>query len=94
MILSNKHSVQVCDNSGWIPLHEATNNYYCVIVKVLLESGALINYQDGPESQGITPLNEVCDIGHVNIALLLLEKGADARLENHNKDNVLDKLKF
>ena len=56
------------------PLHEAANNGYVDVAKLLIKAGADINKGD---RIGWTPLHEAVRNGHENVANLLIEAGAD-----------------
>lgn len=57
-LIEQGHPVNVRDNAGWIPLHEAANHGFAEIVELLLESGAWINDKGGTNCDGFTPLHD------------------------------------
>ena len=65
------------DNSGWTPLHEASNHNFYDIVAHLLTHGAEINHRGGKECGGVTPLIDAASCGHVEIMQLLIEREAN-----------------
>lgn len=52
------------------------------IVSVLLEHGANINDPGGPLCDKVTPLHDALACGNLNVARLLVEKGASVTLKN------------
>lgn len=46
------HPVNVRDNVGWLPLHEAANHGHTEIVELLLDNGATINDKGGTGCEG------------------------------------------
>jgi len=67
------------ERSGWTPLHYAATGQQAAIVTWLLEHGAPV---DARSPNGSTPLMMAARYGSEDAALLLLAKGADARLRN------------
>lgn len=76
--LHQGHPVNVQDNSGWIPLHEAANNNWYDITEYLLQHGADIDHRGGPQCEGMTPLIDAASVGCLDIVELLLKYGANA----------------
>ncbi|XP_020299572.1 tonsoku-like protein [Pseudomyrmex gracilis] len=89
-LLSSGHPVNVRDNAGWSPLHEAANYGYVDIAELLIKSGANIN--DNVPCRGMTPLHDAALCGHFSVMNLLMEHGADVTLKTHDGDTVLDYL--
>jgi len=74
-------SVQIGDEAGKTPLHEATRNanrFTHELFELLMEKGANVNAQD---KKGDTPLHEATSFGQ-RLAPYLLDKGADPNLQN------------
>ncbi|XP_059479979.1 tonsoku-like protein isoform X2 [Neocloeon triangulifer] len=97
-LVKNGHVVNVYDNSGWAPIHEASNFGHAEIVSFLLDHGAKINDQGKPgslECDGTTPLIDASSNGHFTVIELLLDRGAKIELrtvkERLNALNSLDK---
>lgn len=67
------------NRAGWSPLHYAATGPQPAIVAWLLGRGAAINARS---PNGTTPLMMAARYGSEDAALLLLERGADARLRN------------
>ena len=76
-LLRSGHPVNVRDNSGWLPLHEAANFGHSGVVTLLLRHGARVNDSGGRHCGGVTPLHDAAGNGHVAVARQLLEAGAD-----------------
>ncbi|XP_025116269.1 tonsoku-like protein isoform X2 [Pomacea canaliculata] len=83
-LLSERHPVNVRDNCGWTPLHEAANNNHYAIVEALLEAGADINDRGGIHCNGITPLIDAASCGNLEIIQLLVDMGANVLAEDSN----------
>jgi NF-kappa-B inhibitor-like protein 2 len=87
--LCQGHPVNVQDNSGWIPLHEAANNNWYDITEYLLKHGADINHRGGPKCQGMTPLIDAASVGWLDIVELLLKYGANALAKDDHVSNLI-----
>ncbi|KAK2147854.1 hypothetical protein LSH36_534g01002 [Paralvinella palmiformis] len=80
-LVAEDHPVDVADNRGWRPIHEAAHGSYIDCLQYLLEIGGTdANWQS---FEGITPLHLACEQGNVESVILLLENGADANLHDH-----------
>lgn len=77
------HPVDVRDNNGWLPLHEAANFGFVDIVRELLDRGASVNDRGGPNCGGITPLLDAASCGHLHVMQLLLDKGASPTMRSN-----------
>lgn len=67
------------NREGWSPLHYAASGPSTALVALLLDRGAAI---DARSPNGTTPLMMAARYGDERSALLLLERGADARKRN------------
>ncbi len=65
------------DNEGDTPLHLAAAIGQLEIVELLIENGAMVDFQDGCDIMGRTPLHRAVSQGHINVARLLIKAGAD-----------------
>ncbi|OPY01452.1 MAG: Ankyrin repeat protein [Syntrophorhabdus sp. PtaB.Bin047] len=72
--------VNVRNDYGNTPFHEACRFGHPDIVRLLLEKGAKVNARR--KDDGHTPLHEACMHGHVDAASLLIEKGAKVNAKN------------
>jgi ankyrin repeat protein len=79
------------DYAGNSALHEASLNGYTDIVELLLENGAEVDLQSGPDDLD-TPLIDAATNGHIDTVKLLLKYGADPRIENAHGQNALDSI--
>ncbi|XP_064476946.1 tonsoku-like protein [Ornithodoros turicata] len=76
-LLKLNHSVNVRDNCGWTPLHEAANHGHLEVCKCLVEVGrANVNDPGGEACDGVTPLHDAIYTENLDVALYLLENGA------------------
>ncbi len=78
--LSEKLSVDSTDNSGYTPLHYATQNNNELTVKCLLDCGADFNLA---ANTGATPLHVASKQGHDAIVAMLIERGADVNCRDN-----------
>lgn len=82
LLLAKGANPNLRDNSGTSPLDEAVWKGWTERAALLLEGGASI---DAPESKtGASPLNEAAFQGHIGVVKLLIARGADARIRDHN----------
>jgi len=76
------------DNSGCTPLHEAIKIYNQAIVTLLLAKGATVDLQD---NFGYTPLHDACKCSNQVVVTLLLAKGATVDLQDNSGCTPLHK---
>lgn len=69
-------------DSSLTPLKHAALKGYSMIVLLLLNKGANVNYTP-LQSNGRTPLHMACLNGRIDAAMLLLDNGADTELMCH-----------
>ncbi|CAG8534348.1 4022_t:CDS:2, partial [Cetraspora pellucida] len=79
-LLSQKADCESLDHDGFSPLIYAVTNGHTKCVEILLEAGARIEPQ-GEDGHSRIPLSLACEYGHENVAMLLLEKGAQIILD-------------
>ncbi|OXB53158.1 hypothetical protein ASZ78_003561 [Callipepla squamata] len=82
-LIAQGHSLDVPDNRGWMPIHEAAAHSSSRCLRLLLNAGADINCQAKDRA---TPLLIAAQEGHATCVELLLSKGADPNLYC-NEDN-------
>ncbi|XP_026742058.1 tonsoku-like protein [Trichoplusia ni] len=75
-LIAKGHPVNIRDNAGWLPLHEACIHGHIEIANILINNGANVNDRGGVNCDGITPLYDAASNGHLDVVQLLLEKGA------------------
>ncbi|MGF1677259.1 MAG: ankyrin repeat domain-containing protein, partial [Rivularia sp. (in: cyanobacteria)] len=80
--LSAGASPSVSDGDGTTALMFAANSGYTEIVRILIDSGANINYQR--KSYGLTALMLACATNKLDIVRLLISKGADINSVNED----------
>ncbi|KAL1450955.1 hypothetical protein WDU94_003259 [Cyamophila willieti] len=78
-LLKNNMTPNVKDNAGWTPLHDAVSIGNESVVRLLLESGALVNV---PGMDNDTPLHLAARNERPALGRLLIQYGADVELRN------------
>lgn len=91
-LIDQGHPVNVRDNAGWSPLHEAANHGFKDVVEVLLDNGASINDKGGTNCDGVTPLHDACGNGVLEVVEMLLDRGANATLKTDLNSTPLQLL--
>ena len=86
-LIENKVNLNVFAKDQYTPLHVAVVCGHSDIVKLLLVNEVDINIRDGRYER--TPLMEAAFYGRKEIFNLLIEFGADEKLTNKYKENVL-----
>ena len=103
MIEVDGHPVNVSDNAGLTPLHEAANLGLPKIAEILLRNGANIdqktkkldfktdgdNDEDGSHAGQITPLQDACDSLNMEVYEVLLAKLETIQVLIKNNPNCL-----
>lgn len=81
-------SIDVIDNNGVTPLHDACTNGHYLAVQYLLKKGSakLVNAQD---RHGDCPLLDATEFNSIEICQLLLDLGADPNLTNKEGSSAL-----
>ncbi|XP_049625071.1 SMC5-SMC6 complex localization factor protein 1 [Suncus etruscus] len=79
--------INVKDNAGWTPLHEACNYGNTVCVQEILQRCPEVNLLT--EVDGVTPLHDALSNGHVEIGKLLLQHGGPVLLQQRNAKGEL-----
>ena len=74
------------DNNERTPLHEACENPFIEVVKLLVDKGSNVNADD---VDGLTPMHEACANGHLDIIQFLLENGAEANALSFEENTAL-----
>ncbi|XP_008057714.1 SMC5-SMC6 complex localization factor protein 1, partial [Carlito syrichta] len=79
--------INVKDNAGWTPLHEACNYGNTVCVQEILQRCPEVDLLT--EVDGVTPLHDALSNGHVEIGKLLLQHGGPVLLQQRNSNGEL-----
>ncbi|KAK8374810.1 hypothetical protein O3P69_017791 [Scylla paramamosain] len=91
-LLQQNHPVNLRDNCGWLPIHEAANHGYYEIVQVLAEAGAWISDRGGQQCDGITPIHDAAACGNLDVVRLLMNLGASITAKTNEGDTPLESL--
>ncbi|XP_060057162.1 SMC5-SMC6 complex localization factor protein 1 isoform X4 [Erinaceus europaeus] len=79
--------INVKDNAGWTPLHEACNYGNTVCVQEILQRCPEVDLLT--QVDGVTPLHDALSNGHVEIGKLLLQCGGPVLLQQRNAKGEL-----
>ncbi|XP_045854854.1 SMC5-SMC6 complex localization factor protein 1 isoform X3 [Meles meles] len=79
--------INVKDNAGWTPLHEACNYGNTVCVQEILQRCPEVDLLT--QVDGVTPLHDALSNGHVEIGKLLLQRGGPVLLQQRNSKGEL-----
>ncbi|XP_063137528.1 SMC5-SMC6 complex localization factor protein 1 isoform X1 [Rattus norvegicus] len=79
--------INVKDNAGWTPLHEACNYGNTVCVREILQRCPEVDLLT--QVDGVTPLHDALSNGHVEIGKLLLQHGGPELLQQRNSKGEL-----
>ncbi|XP_058512276.1 SMC5-SMC6 complex localization factor protein 1 [Ochotona princeps] len=79
--------INVKDNAGWTPLHEACNYGNTVCVQEILQRCPEVDLLT--QVDGVTPLHDALSNGHVEIGKLLLQHGGAVLLQQRNSKGEL-----
>ncbi|CAH1262959.1 ASB2 [Branchiostoma lanceolatum] len=85
-LIENDRDLEVPDNRGWRPLHEAAHADQQDCLKMLLDAGVEVNVRN---YEGETALYLAAEKGHVDCMVLLLEAGADLEIPNNEEATPL-----
>uniref|UniRef100_A0A8C8ZC67 SMC5-SMC6 complex localization factor protein 1 n=1 Tax=Prolemur simus TaxID=1328070 RepID=A0A8C8ZC67_PROSS len=79
--------INVKDNAGWTPLHEACNYGNTVCVQEILQRCPEVDLLT--QVDGVTPLHDALSNGHVEIGKLLLQHGGPVLLQQRTSKGEL-----
>ncbi|XP_036013715.1 SMC5-SMC6 complex localization factor protein 1 isoform X9 [Mus musculus] len=79
--------INVKDNAGWTPLHEACNYGNTECVQEILQRCPEVDLLT--QVDGVTPLHDALSNGHVEIGKLLLQRGGPELLQQRNSKGEL-----
>jgi ankyrin repeat protein len=93
LLIQHGAKVAVAECDGRHPLHFATRYGLTEVVKVLLEHMEDVEV-DAKDLVGVTPLDDACWKGHLEIAKLLVDAGADTRSRDNRGRTPLHRAGF
>ncbi|XP_040849680.1 ankyrin repeat and SOCS box protein 3 isoform X5 [Ochotona curzoniae] len=76
-LLRKGRSVDVADNRGWMPIHEAAYHNSVECLQMLIHADSSENYLEAKTFEGSCALHLAASQGHWKIVQVLLEAGAD-----------------
>ncbi|MBZ3880416.1 Ankyrin repeat and SOCS box protein 3 [Sciurus carolinensis] len=76
-LLKKGRSIDVADNRGWMPIHEAAYHNSVECLRMLIHADSSENYIKTKTFEGFCALHLAASQGHWKIAQILLEAGAD-----------------
>ncbi|XP_076990328.1 ankyrin repeat and SOCS box protein 3 [Tamandua tetradactyla] len=76
-LLKKGHSIDVPDNRGWMPVHEAAYHNSVECLRMLIHADTTENYIKTKTFEGFCALHLAASQGHWKIIKILLEAGAD-----------------
>ncbi|CAD0199222.1 unnamed protein product [Chrysodeixis includens] len=86
ILILNKAKINCVNKKGQTPLHLAALNNKTHVIRLLLESGANINAID---LAGNTPLHDVCAMGNIGAAKILMNYNPDLTMLNGGDKTAL-----
>ena len=79
-------NINLANNEGDTPLHQAASLGHIQLVNALLENGANVNLTN---NYGDTPLHQAASLGHTEVVSTLIEYSADVNLANNEGQTPL-----
>ncbi|XP_075392135.1 ankyrin repeat and SOCS box protein 3 isoform X2 [Tenrec ecaudatus] len=76
-LLKKGHSVDVADNRGWMPIHEAAYHNSVKCLQLLIHADSSENYIKTKTFEGFSALHLAASQGHWKVIQILLKAGAD-----------------
>ncbi|XP_029650533.2 tonsoku-like protein [Octopus sinensis] len=92
LLIKQGQPINVRDYCGWMPIHEAANLGFHLIVEVLIEHGANIDDVGGKECGHVTPLIDAATNGNIEVMQVLLNHGADLTIKDARDRTALTSL--
>ncbi|XP_045150135.1 ankyrin repeat and SOCS box protein 3 isoform X1 [Echinops telfairi] len=76
-LLKKGHSVDVADNRGWMPIHEAAYHNSVKCLQLLIHADSSENYINTKTFEGFSAIHLAASQGHWKVIQILLKAGAD-----------------
>ncbi|XP_072907052.1 ankyrin repeat and SOCS box protein 3 [Hemitrygon akajei] len=76
-LIKKGHSLDIADNRGWYPIHEAASHKTLKCLRLLLQAGSLTSGVELKTFEGETALHLAAKHGHLKIVQILLQAGAN-----------------
>ncbi|XP_038666178.1 ankyrin repeat and SOCS box protein 3 isoform X4 [Scyliorhinus canicula] len=82
-LIQKGHSLDIADNRGWCPIHEAATHKSVRCLRLLIHAASSTPYIELKTFEGETALHLAAKCGHVKIVQILLKAGADANAKTN-----------
>ncbi|XP_055970032.1 ankyrin repeat and SOCS box protein 3 isoform X1 [Sorex fumeus] len=88
-LLQKGHSIDIADNRGWMPIHEAAYHNSVECLQMLIHADSSENYIKTKTFEGFCALHLASSQGHWKIVQMLLEAGADPNVTTSEETTPL-----
>ncbi|XP_049640760.1 ankyrin repeat and SOCS box protein 3 [Suncus etruscus] len=88
-LLQKGHSVDIADNRGWMPIHEAAYHNSVQCLQMLIHADSSENYIKTKTFEGFCALHLAASQGHWKVVQILLEAGADPNVTTSEETTPL-----
>ncbi|XP_060043640.1 ankyrin repeat and SOCS box protein 3 isoform X2 [Erinaceus europaeus] len=88
-LLKKGRSIDVADNRGWMPIHEAAYHNAVECLRMLIRADSSENYIKTKTFEGFCALHLAASQGHWKIVQILLEAGADPNITTSEETTPL-----
>ncbi|XP_072363982.1 ankyrin repeat and SOCS box protein 3 isoform X4 [Scyliorhinus torazame] len=82
-LIQKGHSLDIADNRGWCPIHEAATHKSVRCLRLLIHAASSTPCIELKTFEGETALHLAAKCGHVKIVQILLKAGADANAKTN-----------